>query len=95
MIVISSTATFDGFDFPNCPREKLPDKPPSKNQSQKLMTEWIQIKEETMVYNLLIIINLIIHHFEDLIQVYQDQIPKIVMMIFMVHHDHPNTQVAD
>ena len=33
MIVISSTATFDEFDFPNCPREKLPNKPPPKNQS--------------------------------------------------------------
>ena len=32
-IVISSTAIFDEFDFPNCPREKLPDKPPPKNQS--------------------------------------------------------------
>ena len=27
-VVISSTTTFDEFDFPNCPREKLQDKPP-------------------------------------------------------------------
>ena len=27
-VVISSTATFDEFDFPNCPREKPLDKPP-------------------------------------------------------------------
>ena len=27
-VVISSTAAFDEFDFPNCPREKLQDKPP-------------------------------------------------------------------
>ena len=32
-IVISSTATFDEFDFPNCPRKKQPDKPPPENQS--------------------------------------------------------------
>ena len=33
-VVISSTATFDKFDFPNCPREKSPDKPPPpRNQS--------------------------------------------------------------
>ena len=32
MIVISSTATFDEFHFPNCPREKHPDKPPPENQ---------------------------------------------------------------
>jgi hypothetical protein len=32
-VVISSTATFDEFDVPNCPREKIPDKPPSVNQS--------------------------------------------------------------
>ena len=28
MVVIPSTAAFDEFDFPNCPREKLQDKPP-------------------------------------------------------------------
>ena len=33
MIIISSTATFDEFEFTNCPREKQPDKPPSENQS--------------------------------------------------------------
>ena len=34
MVVISSAATFDEFDFPNCPREKLLDKPPPpKHQS--------------------------------------------------------------
>ena len=32
-IVISSTATFNEFDFPNCPREKQPNKPPPENQS--------------------------------------------------------------
>jgi hypothetical protein len=32
-VVISSTATVDEFDFPNCPREKIPDKLPSINQS--------------------------------------------------------------
>ena len=35
MIIISSTATFNEFDFPNCPREKLPDKPLPKNQSSE------------------------------------------------------------
>ena len=34
-IVISSTTTFDEFNFPNCPREKQPDKPPPENQSPK------------------------------------------------------------
>ena len=48
-IVISSTAIFDEFDFPNCPREKL-------------LIKRIQIKEEMMVYNLLIMINQIIYH---------------------------------
>jgi hypothetical protein len=32
-VKISSTATFDEFDFPNCPREKIPDKLPPVNQS--------------------------------------------------------------
>jgi hypothetical protein len=32
-VIISSTATFDEFDFPNCPREKIPDKLPPVNQS--------------------------------------------------------------
>ena len=62
---------------------------------QKLMTKGIQIKEEMTVYNLLIIINLINLHLEDLTQVYQNQIPKKAMMICMVHQDHPNKQAAD
>ena len=33
MVVISSTATYNEFDFPNCSREKLSDKPPPNNQS--------------------------------------------------------------
>ena len=33
MVVISSTATFDKFDFLNCPREKLHDKPPPSETS--------------------------------------------------------------
>jgi hypothetical protein len=32
-VVISSTATFDEFYFPNCPREKIPNKLPPVNQS--------------------------------------------------------------
>jgi hypothetical protein len=32
-VVISSTATLIEFDFPNCPREKIPDKLPPINQS--------------------------------------------------------------
>ena len=36
-MVFSSTATFDKFDFPNCPREKLQDKPsPPKIQSPEM-----------------------------------------------------------
>ena len=36
-VVISSTATFDKFDFPNCPREKLQDKPlPPEIQSPEM-----------------------------------------------------------
>ena len=62
---------------------------------QKLTIKRIQIKEEMVVYNLLITINLIIHDLKDLTQVYWDQIPKIVMMIFMVHQDHPNKQIAN
>ena len=62
---------------------------------QKLTTKGIQIKEEMMVYNLLIIINQIILHLEDLTQFYWDQIPKIVMMIYLVHHNQPNTQAAN
>ena len=62
---------------------------------QKLTTKGILIKQEMTVYNLLIIINQIILHFKDLTQVYRDQIPKIVTMIFMVLPDHPNTQEVD
>ena len=37
MVVISSTAAFDEFDLPHCPREKLLDKsPPPENQSPEM-----------------------------------------------------------
>ena len=62
---------------------------------QKLTIKRIQIKEETMVYNLLIKINQVIHHLKDLTQVYRDQKLRTVMMIYMVHPDHPNIQVAN
>ena len=51
---------------------------------QKLTTKRIRIKEEIMVFNLLIKINQIFIHLEDLIQVYRIQILRVVMMIYMV-----------
>ena len=94
-IVISSTTTFDDFEFPNCPREKQLTNHLLKINLQKLTTNRIQIKEEMTIYNLLIKINQIMHCLKDLTQVYQDQILRIVTMIYIINLDHPNKQVAN
>ena len=96
MIVISSIAIFDEFDFPNCPREKLPDKPPPENQSLETndQRDTNQGGDNSLQP-------------PDQSQpdpppprrpdpgFSRDQIPKTVTMIFMVLQDHANTQVAN
>ena len=92
-VVISSTATFDEFDFPNCPREvtyktnhHLPKFNFPKPATQGIWIMTITIKEETMVTNLLIMINLRLCHLaQNLIMDYQIQILRTMTKISMDH----------